>query len=79
MGGAYRGIMFFGPTSLSSSLPSAGTAGEAAMNAFEWLIVLGFPVDVAAAKVMPELFTDAAPAPFVTDGRRVFEREAAAA
>jgi hypothetical protein len=69
--------MFFGPTSLSSH-SSATIAGNAStMNAFEWLIVLGFPVDVAAAKTMPELFTDATPLPFVTDGRRVFERETA--
>lgn len=66
--------MFYGPTSLPSPSQSAGK--DATMDAFEWLIILGFPVDLAAAKVMPELFSDAAPLPFVTDGRRVFERAA---
>jgi hypothetical protein len=27
------------------------------MNTFQWLLVLGFPANVAAAKTMPELFT----------------------
>ena len=27
------------------------------MNAFQWLLVLGFPPATAAASVMPELFT----------------------
>ena len=27
------------------------------MNTFQWLLVLGFPVNVAAAQTMPELFT----------------------
>lgn len=27
------------------------------MNTFQWLIVLGFPTNVAAAQTMPELFT----------------------
>jgi hypothetical protein len=71
--------MFFGPTSLSSHSTATIAGNESTMNAFEWLIVLGFPVDVAAAKTMPELFTDAAPARFVTDGRRVFERGTVAA
>ena len=28
------------------------------MNTYQWLLVLGFPIEVAAAKAMPELFTD---------------------
>lgn len=27
------------------------------MNTFQWLLVLGFPVNVAAAQSMPELFS----------------------
>ncbi len=26
------------------------------MNTYQWLLVLGFPVNVAAAQAMPELF-----------------------
>ncbi len=27
------------------------------MNTFQWLLILGFPTNVAAAQAMPELFT----------------------
>jgi hypothetical protein len=27
------------------------------MNTFQWLLILGFPANVAAAQTMPELFT----------------------
>lgn len=64
--------MLFGPTTLpTQSNDSQGSN----MNTFHWLLVLGFPVDVAAAKAMPELFSDSAPAAFTTDGVRIFYRD----
>jgi hypothetical protein len=70
--------MLFGPTQQpcdSSGSKSAPTT----MTPFHWLILLGFPVDVAAAKAMPELFSDSAPVRYVTDGVRVFLRDELAA
>lgn len=32
---------------------------DATVEAFRWLIIYGFPAGVAAARLMPELFTDA--------------------
>lgn len=32
------------------------------MNTYQWLLVLGFPPSVAAARLMPELFTADCPA-----------------
>lgn len=39
--------------------PEASAAASSAfhMNTFQWLLVLGFPVNVAAAQSMPELFS----------------------
>ena len=36
-----------------------GQQWNATVEAFRWLLIFGFPVSVAAAGVMPELFTDA--------------------
>jgi hypothetical protein len=33
-------------------------ADDATAEAFRWLLALGFPADVAAARVMPELFAE---------------------
>ena len=52
--------MFLAPHSLQSL--ASETDSRASVSAFEWLLVLGFPADVAAAKVMPELFSDRTPA-----------------
>lgn len=37
--------------------PGAGEIPASHMNTFQWLLILGFPPNVAAAKAMPELFT----------------------
>ena len=34
-------------------------AGDATIEAFRWLLILGFPASVAAARLMPEVFSDA--------------------
>jgi hypothetical protein len=51
--------MFF-PTTTSSALHvsnfTRGADSTSNMNAFQWLILLGFPPATAAASVMPELF-----------------------
>lgn len=65
--------MLFGST--QPNVLHTGSGSATTMNTFQWLILLGFPVEVAAAKAMPELFSDAAPVRFVTDGVRVFMRE----
>jgi hypothetical protein len=43
-----------------TTLPPAHVyhADDATAHAFRWLLALGFPADVAAARVMPELFAD---------------------
>lgn len=33
------------------------TAASPLMNTYHWLVILGFPPSVAAARLMPELFT----------------------
>jgi hypothetical protein len=67
--------MLLGTTSLAiHSTPLAGAERDTTMNTFQWLLILGFPLEVAAAKAMPDLFTDTTPAAIVTDGRRVFVR-----
>jgi hypothetical protein len=40
---------------LSSVAPASGPSSE--ISAFHWLIILGFPPQVAAATAMPDLFT----------------------
>lgn len=64
--------MLFGSTTITSTQTLSGTESQTPMNTYHWLLILGFPVDVAAAKAMPDLFSDAAPVPFVTDGVRIF-------
>jgi hypothetical protein len=32
---------------------------DATVETFRWLVIFGFPASVAAARVMPELFSDA--------------------
>lgn len=64
--------MLFGSTTLSTVTHASGTSN---MNTFHWLLILGFPVDVAAAKAMPELFSDSAPLAFTTDGVRIFSHD----
>ncbi len=41
------------------SSPAAATEWNATVEAFRWLLILGFPASVAAARLMPELFSDA--------------------
>ena len=41
------------------SPPTLEAAGDATMEAFRWLLILGFPASVAAARLMPEVFSDA--------------------
>lgn len=50
---------------------------ENSVSTFNWLLVLGFPVDIAAAKAMPAIFSDAEAPTSITDGIRVFAVEAA--
>lgn len=66
-------------TSAQRQASATGAAANATLNTFQWLLLLGFPLEVAAAKAMPELFSDAAPVRFVTDGVRVFLRDELAA
>ena len=49
--------MFFAPNSLKTSEVASDNAA-ANRAAFDWLLVLGFPIEVAAAKAMPELFAE---------------------
>jgi hypothetical protein len=50
--------MFFTPDLLKTA--EVSTDNPAANRAaFDWLLVLGFPIEIAAAKAMPELFADA--------------------
>lgn len=44
-------------SSLASHAESAASDSSAEINAFRWLLILGFPLPVAAATAMPELFT----------------------
>jgi hypothetical protein len=37
--------------------PSAD--GDGTIEAFRWLLILGFPASIAAARLMPDVFTDA--------------------
>ena len=46
--------MFSTPDLLESS--RAATTADTIVSTFQWLLILGFPLDVAAAKAMPELF-----------------------
>lgn len=64
--------MFFTPD-LLDVLPSSALAndGPAIMSTFQWLLILGFPIEVAAAKAMPQLFSEN-PKPTITDGVRVW-------
>lgn len=57
----------------AESLPQESES-HPTMNTFQWLVILGFPVEVAAAKAMPELFSDSVPSGFVTDGVRVWSK-----
>ncbi len=36
---------------------AGGAGGKLIMNTYQWLIILGFPPSLAAAQLMPELFT----------------------
>lgn len=58
--------MFFTPD-LLKTLPSSAAATDAGamITTFQWLLVLGFPVETAAAKAMPQLFSDTAAGPFM--------------
>lgn len=49
--------MFFTPDLLNST-QSASNDSAANRATFDWLLILGFPIEVAAAKAMPELFTE---------------------
>lgn len=40
---------------LRAEAPASHTGAE--IDAFRWLLILGFPLPVAAATAMPELFT----------------------
>ena len=64
--------MFFTPD-LLKALPSSQAAndGAAIMSTFQWLLILGFPIEVAAAKAMPQLFSEKAKQP-ASDGVRVW-------
>jgi hypothetical protein len=65
--------MLFGPDLLHQFPSSPATADQATtLNTFGWLVILGFPIEIAAAKAMPELFTEK-PQP-QTDGRRSWAR-----
>lgn len=46
-------------TELSQLSPPTtfGLTAAVDINAFQWLVLLGFPPNLAAAKLMPELFT----------------------
>lgn len=37
--------------------PADVAAGDPTMNTFQWLLILGFPPSVAAATLMPEVFS----------------------
>ena len=47
--------MHFTPD-LLPSLPLDHTNAAANRSTFDWLLILGFPPEIAAAKAMPELF-----------------------
>ncbi len=44
-------------SSPAASPETAGAPDNSPMNTYQWLVILGFPPAIAAAKVMPELFT----------------------
>lgn len=41
-----------------ASAETSRTETSPEVNAYQWLLVLGFPAPVAAASTMPELFTN---------------------
>ena len=41
----------------STATETSAAATSPAINAYRWLLVLGFPAPIAAASTMPELFT----------------------
>jgi hypothetical protein len=47
--------------SLDLRAESTGSSTGAEIDAFRWLLILGFPLPVAAATAMPELFTVESP------------------
>ncbi len=67
--------MLLGTATLPFTSTQSGAASDTIMNTFHWLLILGFPVDVAAAKAMPELFSDTAAPAVITDGVRIFGRD----
>ena len=47
---------------LFASLPAPAQLDhkwDATVEAFRWLLILGFPASMAAARLMPDLFSDA--------------------
>ena len=53
----------------SSSPSTSASAFDAAMHsAYQWLLILGFPANEAAASLMPDLFTDAVRVPEIRPG-----------
>ena len=49
-----RGIMVAFPSHSSHSTETLNSPPP--MNEFQWLLVLGFPAEIAAATVMPNVF-----------------------
>jgi hypothetical protein len=42
-----------------SPLPAMTLSGDSTIEAFRWMLIFGFPAGIAAARLMPEVFTDA--------------------